>query len=405
MRSITTGPARTAHDFIKVSDMTFYDFDTIIDRRNTYSVKWSVAPNELPMWVADMDFQTAPEILETLKLRVEHGIFGYTEIPDAWAQAYAAWWSARHGVNLKRDRFIFCTGVVAAISSIVRKLTTPNENVVILTPVYPIFFNSIINNGCRVLESPLIYNGYDYRIDFDDLEKKLSDPQTRLMIWCNPHNPIGKIWDHATQARVCALCERHHVAVISDEIHCDITDPDKMYAPFSAISETARHISITCMAPTKTFNLAGLQTACVYVEDEDLHHRVWRALNTDEVAEPNAFAIQAAIAAYSHGAPWLDALRQYILKNKQTAVQYLKDHAPEVHIVPSEATYLLWLDCSKLTRDAKDFSAQIRKKTGLYLSSGTAFGGNGKYFLRWNIACPRAVLLDGLERFCHALSL
>ena len=321
-----------------------YDFDTVIDRSGTASLKWDVAPGELPMWVADMDFQAAPEIREALAKRVAHGVFGYSIVPEEWAQAYIGWWRRRHGFEIQPEWLTFCTGAIPAISSIVRKLTTPNENVVILTPVYNIFFNSIVNNGCRALECPLAYENGAYEIDFEDLERKLADPQTSLMILCNPHNPVGKLWDRDTLARVGELCERYGVTVISDEVHCDLTDPGLAYTPFAAASKTCKRISITCIAPTKAFNIAGLQTAAVIVPDPFLHHRVWRGLNTDEVAEPNAFAMEAAIAAFEKGEDWLDALRAYIFENKKRAADFLARELPALKLIPSQATYLLWID-------------------------------------------------------------
>ena len=381
-----------------------YDFDTPTERRNTNSLKWDVAQGELPMWVADMDFQTAPEIREAIMKRAEHGIFGYSVIPDAWYEAYIQWWKMRHGYTMERDWLIFCTGVVPAISSIVRKMTTPAEKVLIQTPVYNIFFNSILNNGRQVLESPLRYDGKEYRIDFADLEEKLSDPQTALLILCNPHNPTGKIWDRQTLEKIGALCSRHHVTVVSDEIHCDLTDPGESYVPFASVSETCRQISITCMAPTKAFNLAGLQTAAVSVPDEVLRHKVWRALNTDEAAEPNAFAVEAAVAAFTRGADWLDALRDYLYENKKLAEAYIEKEIPDVRAVASQATYLLWLDCSGLIGCGREAAGFLRRETGLYLSEGSQYGGNGADFLRMNIACPRAVLKDGLERLKNGLA-
>lgn len=381
-----------------------YDFDTPTERRNTNSLKWDVAQGELPMWVADMDFQTAPEIREAIMKRAEHGIFGYSVIPDTWYEAYIQWWKTRHGYTMERDWLIFCTGVVPAISSIVRKLTTPAEKVLIQTPVYNIFFNSILNNGRQVLESPLRYDGKEYRIDFADLEEKLSDPQTALMILCNPHNPTGKLWDRQTLEKIGALCSRHHVTVVSDEIHCDLTDPGESYVPFASVSETCRQISITCMAPTKAFNLAGLQTAAVSVPDEVLRHKVWRALNTDEAAEPNAFAVEAAVTAFTRGADWLDALRDYLYENKKLAEAYIEKEIPDVRAVASQATYLLWLDCSGLIGCGREAAGFLRRETGLYLSEGSQYGGNGADFLRMNIACPRAVLKDGLERLKNGLA-
>ena len=375
-----------------------YDFDTPVDRRNTNSLKWDVGENELPMWVADMDFKTAPEVQAAIQNRATHGVFGYSIVPEAWYEAYIGWWERRHGFAMEKDWLIFCTGVVPAISSVVRKLTTPAEKVLIQTPVYNIFFNSILNNGRQVLESSLLYKDGQYAIDFADLETKLSDPQTSLMILCNPHNPVGKIWDRETLAQIGELCRKHHVTVLSDEIHCDLTDPGQDYIPFASASETCREISVTCMAPTKAFNLAGLQTAAVSIPDPVLRHKVWRGLNTDEVAEPNAFAVDAAIAAFTKGDAWLDALRSYIYENKKRAAQFIRENIPHVRVVPSQATYLLWLDCSAMAGSAAEAAELIREKTGLYISEGSQYGRSGEAFLRVNLACPRATLEEGLRR-------
>ena len=375
-----------------------YDFDTTVNRRGTASLKWDVEEHELPMWVADMDFQTAPEIREALEKRVAHGVFGYTVIPDAWNQAYVNWWEKRHHFLVQPEWLVFCTGVVPAISSAVRKLTTPGENVLIQTPVYNIFFNSIVNNGRNVLESPLVYDGQAYQIDFAQLEKDLANPQTTLMILCNPHNPVGKIWDKETLEKIGNLCEKYHVTVLADEIHCDLTAVGKEYVPFAAVSETCKKISVSLWAPTKTFNIAGLQTAAIMAADPTLRHKMWRALNTDEVAEPNAFAIDAAIAAFTKGEAWLDALREYIDENKQLVKQYLEKELPQVSVVSLDVTYLLWLDCHEITEDSVKLATFIREKTGLYLSEGAEYGGDGRYFLRLNVACPKERLKEGLKR-------
>ncbi len=375
-----------------------YDFDTVTDRRSEFSMKWDVKDGELPMWVADMDFKTAPEITEAIIKRAEHGIFGYTDVPARWKNAVISWYEKRHSLEIDYDRLMFSTGVVAAISSLVRKLTTPNENVVLLTPVYNIFFNSIINNGCRAKECPLIYDGEKYEINWTDFEEKLSDKQTTLFILCNPHNPTGVIWDRETLARIGTLCKKYHVTVISDEIHCDITDPGYDYVPFASVNDECKYNSITCIAPTKTFNLAGLQTSAVYVPDEYLFHKVWRALNTDEIAEPNVFAMTASIAAYEHGEKWLDELREYLYLNKKTVHGFIEKNIPEINIVNSHATYLLWLDCSKKCENSDALADDIRSKTGLYLSKGSAFGKGGEAFLRMNAACPKRTLDDGLGR-------
>ncbi len=371
-----------------------YDFDTPVDRRNTYSLKWDVKENELPMWVADMDFQTAPEVREAIQKRAAHGVFGYSIVPEEWYQAYIQWWERRHGFRMDAEWLIFCTGVVPAISSIVRKLTTLAEKVLVLTPVYNIFFNSILNNGRQVLESRLQYDGESYSIDYADLEAKLADPQTSMLIFCNPHNPVGKIWQAEELRKVGELCRKHHVVVVSDEIHCDLTEPGLGYVPFASVSEDCRDNSITCIAPTKAFNLAGMQTAAVCVPDPVLRHKVWRGLNTDEVAEPNAFAIQAAVAAFTRGGAWLDELRCYLHENKVWTTQYIQKEIPQLKVVASQATYLMWLDCSRLTDSSEELADVIRESTGLYLSEG----GDGTHFLRLNVACPRSVLEDGLNR-------
>ena len=373
-------------------------FDRPVDRRTTGSLKWDVQDGELPMWVADMDFQTAPAVREAIRARAEHGIFGYSIVPEEWYRAYISWWKNRHGFGMERDWLIFCTGVVPAISSMVRKLTTPAEKVLLMTPVYNIFFNSILNNGRQVLESRLVYDGTEYHIDFEDLERKLADPQTTLMLLCNPHNPIGKIWDRETLERIGVLCRKHHVVVVSDEIHCDLTAPGRDYVPFASVSEDCRDNSVTCIAPTKAFNIAGLQTAAVCVPNSVLRHKVWRGLNTDEVAEPNAFAVDATIAAFTKGGEWLDALRAYLEDNKTLVKEFVKRELPGLHVVPSEATYLLWVNLGRGETSAEDVAEFIRRKTGLYLSAGNPFGGDGGRFLRLNAACPRTVLEDGLSR-------
>lgn len=382
-----------------------YDFDTVVNRRGLDSYKWDIPENELPMWVADMDFKTAPEIRNAMKQRLEHGVFGYNIVRDEWYDSIIGWWKSRHHVTFEKDWLMFCTGVVPAISSIVRKMTTIGEKVLVQTPVYNIFFNSIVNNGRYIVESPLVYDNEQntYNIDFEDLENKLSDSQVTMMILCNPHNPIGKIWDRETLERIGELCWKYHVLVLSDEIHCDLTYPDKEYVPFASVSEKCKDNSITCIAPTKTFNIAGLQTACVCVPNPQLRHKVNRGLNTDEVAEPNSFAIEAAIAAFTKGEPWLEQLREYLQQNKEYVKAYLEEKLPKLKLVASDATYLLWIDCNALG-DVTEFCRFLRENTGLYVSSGISYGESGKDFMRFNIACPKATLIEGMKRLCEGVN-
>lgn len=378
--------------------MSAFEFDREIDRRPFDSLKWDVAPGELPMWVADMDFETAPAVMEAIARRAAHGTYGYTIVPREWYAAIGQWWQTRHGFFIPAEWLMFCTGVVPAISSAVRKLTTPAEQVVMLTPVYNIFFNSVYNNGRNILPCPLRYENGAYSIDFEDLAKKLADPQTTLMLLCNPHNPIGKIWCRDELERIGNLCKKYNVTVVSDEIHCDLTDPGKEYIPFASVNETCREISVTCVAPTKTFNIAGIQTAAVSVPNPVLRHKVWRGLNTDEVAEPNAFAVCAAVAAFNGGGEWLDELRKYLFENKKTVRKFIANQISSLKVVPSEATYLLWIDCSSLGCNSREFAKFLRKETGLFLSNGAQYGSGGENFLRMNVACPKSLVLDGLER-------
>ena len=375
-----------------------YDFDIPVNRRGTWSLKWEVPETELPMWVADMDFETAPEVKEAIRKRAQHGAFGYTIVPNEWYQAIQKWWQERYHFQMNKEWMIFCTGVVPAISSIVRKLTTVGEKIVLLTPVYNIFFNSIVNNGRYVLECPLICENGEYSINFSTLEKELSDPQTSMLIFCNPHNPVGKIWDRKTMERIGNLCEKYHVLVVSDEIHCDLTEPGKSYIPFASVSDACRENSITCIAPTKSFNLAGMQTAAVVVPNSYLRHKVWRGLNTDEVAEPNVFAVTAAVAAWTQGENCLNELREYLFQNRSAAAEYLQKQIPEVSLIHAEATYLLWIDCRNVTNNIEDLEQHIRKKADLYLCAGTEYGKAGEGFLRMNIACSKQTMMDGLHR-------
>lgn len=380
-----------------------YNFDEIVDRHGTRCLKWDLFDSKLPMWIADMDFKTAPAVVEALEKRAAHGVFGYTFIDDEWYDAIINWWKTRHHFEIQKDWLIFCTGVVPAISSIVRKLTTPAENVLVQTPVYNMFFNSIVNNGRNVLESPLIYEDGAYHIDFEDLEKQLANPQTSLMILCNPHNPVGKIWDKETLAKIGHLCAKYHVIVVSDEIHCDIVKPGCEYVPFASVSEECRENSVTCIAPTKAFNIAGLQTAAVYASNEAIRHKVWRGLNTDEVAEPNAFAIDAAVAAFTQGGPWLDELCAYLWENRKAAVAFIEKELSMLHPVDANATYLMWLDCTSITTKPGVLAKWIRETTGLFVSAGDDYRqANG--FLRINLACPKAQVMEGMQLLKEAIT-
>ena len=375
-----------------------YDFDIVVGRRNDDSIKWKVAENELPMWVADMDFQTAPEILEALRNRLNQGVFGYTDIPDSWYDAYIGWWERRHGLKMEKENLFFSTGVVYSISAIIKHLAAANENIVVQSPVYNNFYNCIENAGLHVAENRLLYRDGNYSIDFADLEEKFADSHTNLMILCNPHNPISKIWSVEDLAKIGELARKYNVTVIADEIHCDITRPGTHYTPFAAVSDTCREVSVTCIAPTKTFNLAGLHTSAVYVPNPVLRRKVRRALHADKLTAPNSFATVAAIAAFEQGEKWLEYLREYLFENRKLVENFFAGELPEITAVKGDATYLVWLDISSLKETGRNVAVYLRRKTGLFLIGGDAYGSGGEHFLRMNIACPQSVCLDGLNR-------
>ena len=381
------------------------NFDFVINRRNTNSLKWDVGDNELPMWVADMDFKTAQCVTDAIVAKAKSGVFGYQIVPDEWYEAIINWWRVRHGFVIDKDWLCFCVGVVPAITSSIKRLTNVGDSVVVLTPVYDIFFHSIENTGRHTLECPLVYENGSYGIDFADLEKKLSEPLSTMLILCNPHNPVGKVWTKDELIKIGKLCAKHGVTVFSDEIHCDLTAPNVSYTPFASASTLCNDISLTAISSSKAFNLAGLQSAAVFAKNEQIRNKVVRGLNSDELAEPNAFAIEATIAAFSdEGGLWLDGLREHVAKNKATAVEFLVKNLPEVKPIEQDATYLMWLDCSAVCDDSEKLCDYIRQETGLYLNCGSKYRGNGRYFLRLNVACPEVTLLDGLNRLKEGIA-
>lgn len=378
------------------------EFDELVNRRGTCSLKWDVAEGELPMWVADMDFRTAPEIVDAIVAKVSTGVLGYTEVPPEYAESVASWWRRRHGLEIDPAWVTLTTGTVPAVSSIVRSVTEPGDRVVLTTPVYNVFFASIRNSGRTVATSRLTRTDAGYAMDWDDLERRLADPRATLMILCNPQNPTGTVWDRETLARLGELCDAHGVLVLSDEVHCDLTAPGVEYTPFASASQTCARISVSCLAPTKAFNLAGLQTASVVVPDPELRATVVRGLNRDEVAEPNIIAVEATIAAFTRGEPWLAECRAYLHANRRHATSAINAIAGVV-AEPGEATYLLWIDVAGLGIDSTVLVDHIRRTTGLVLSDGASYDPEDTTHLRMNLACPRARLDDGLARLRAAI--
>lgn len=378
-----------------------YDFDEVISRRGTLSYKWDSATDAevLPLWVADMDFRTSPAIIEALQRRVVHGIFGYTRVPDAYYQAVTNWFARRHGWNIQREWMIYTSGVVPAVSAVIKALTVPGDKVLVQTPVYNCFFSSIRNNGCTLAASPLLRVGNTWQMDFEDLERKASDPDVKVFLLCNPHNPVGRVWTREELLKAGEICSRHGVTVVSDEIHCELVYSGHAYTPFASISGDFSARAIVCISPSKAFNIAGLQIANIVVPDEEVRRKIDKAININEVCDVNPFGVTATIAAYTEGEEWLNQLLVYLQANYKWMQDYCRTHLPDFPISDLEGTYLVWMDCSILHKTSDVLEQELLDESKLWLNAGTMYGAEGEGFMRWNIACPRSVLAEGLERF------
>lgn len=379
-----------------------YDFDKTIDRRATNSYKWDSAPEGvLPMWVADMDFRTAPAIIDSLQKRVAHGIFGYTRVPDAYYDAVTSWFSRRHGWDIDREWIIYTSGVVPAVSAVIKALTVPGDKVIVQTPVYNCFFSSIRNNGCEIVSNPLRRTADTYEMDFDALERCVADPRAKVMLLCNPHNPAGRVWTPDELTRLGNICLRNGVTVVADEIHCELVYQGFKYTPFASLSDAFLHRSVTCVSPSKAFNIAGLQIANIVAFDNDLRSRIDKAININEVCDVNPFGVAATIAAYNEGEEWLNQLVDYLHGNYEAMAEFCRRELAEFPITRLEGTYLVWMDCSSLGMPSDALEHALLDDARLWLNAGTMYGAEGEGYMRWNIACPRSVMLDGLNRFLN----
>ncbi len=380
-----------------------FDFDKITPRRGTNSYKWDSAEDKdvLPMWVADMNFQTAPCIIEALKKRVEHGIFGYTRVPEEYYEAVISWFHRRHQWQIERNWFIYTSGVVPALSAVIKALANEGDNILTLTPVYNCFFSSIRNNGCKLSSCALKYENNTFSIDYEDLERRAADPKTPLLLLCNPHNPSGRVWTREELQRIGDICIKHNVIVVSDEIHCEIVHPGYKYIPFASISEEFQKHSVTCISPSKAFNIAGLQIANIIVENSEWRQRIDKAININEVCDVNPFGVIATIAAYNEGGEWLDELLEYIHANYLFFRDYCEKHFPQFPVAPLEGTYLVWMDCRSFHIPSEQLEEDLMKKSKLWLNAGSMYGKEGEGFMRWNLACPRQFVEDGLKRFAE----
>ncbi len=387
-------------------DKTIFDFDTPVNRRGSNSYKWDSADCDgvLPMWVADMDFKTAPVIVEALQKRVAHGVFGYTHVPDEYFNATIDWEAERHGLRLDREEILYTSGVVPALSAVIKALAKLGDKILVLTPVYNCFYSSIRNNGCEVDSCPLVYADGTYHIDFESFERHASDPRTTMFLLCNPHNPACRVWTEDELRRLGDICLRYGLKVVSDDIHCELVYPPLHYTPFASLSEKFKANSVTCASPSKAFNTAGLQLANIFVSDPEWRAAIDKAININEVCDVNPFGVEALIAAYREGLSWLEALKKYLWENYDTARRFFADNFPMLTVTRLEATYLLWLDCRSLGVPSAEIEALLLDNAKVWVNAGTMYGPEGEGFIRINLACPRTVLVEGLHRIGRGLS-
>ncbi|WP_455054503.1 MalY/PatB family protein [Leyella stercorea] len=385
-----------------------YDFSRPTERRGTDSYKWDSAPETdiIPLWVADMDFETFPCITEALQRRVAHGIFGYTRVPEAYYEAVCNWFGKHHGWHINREDIIYTSGVVPAVSAVIKALTLPGDQVIVQGPVYNCFFSSIRNNGCETVSNSLIYNKEElrYEIDFDDLERKLAHERARLMLICNPHNPGGRVWTRDELTRMAELCHKYGVRVVSDEIHCELTLYDNEYVPFGSLPDELSHGSITCCSPSKAFNTAGLQIANIICRDAEVRNRIDRAININEVCDVNPFGVIALQAAYSdEGYEWLTQLRAYISSNYDLLRERFARELPKCKVMRMEGTYLAWIDCSELHISSDEIEEMLMHENKVWVNAGSMYGTEGAAFIRINMACTSELLNEGITRIVNGL--
>ena len=381
-----------------------YNFDEIINRRGTNSYKWdTTAPGVDAMWVADMDFRTAPCITEALRRRVEQGIFGYTFVPDEYYRATVGWFSRRHRWIIDPTHIIYTSGVVPAVSAIIKGMTRPGDKVIVQTPAYNCFFSSIRNNGCQLSANRLRYENGVYSIDFEDLERRAADSEAKVLLLCNPHNPSGRVWTRAELERVADIAIRNGLFVISDEIHCELTYEGHDYTPFASLGEDIARRCAVCVSPSKAFNIAGLQIANIIAADSEVRRKIDRAINDNEVCDVNPFGVIATIEAYTNGGEWLDALRKYLWGNYVVLRDFFHRELPSYPVTDLEGTYLAWIDCSAAEIGADKLERLLEKDAKVRLNAGTMYGDGGENFLRINLACPRELIEKALPRIARVL--
>lgn len=387
-----------------------YNFDKVVNRDNTNCSKWNFNKETfgykdvISMWIADMDFETLPEVKEEIIKRAHHGIYGYTATTESYYKEVVNWMKKRHGWNIKKEWITNTPGIVMAVNTIVRAFTHSGDKVLLQRPIYYPFFKAINNNGCHIVNNPLKFDGKRYEIDFEDLDKKLSDPRVKIMILCSPHNPTGRVWTKEELIKLGNLCLKHNVLVISDEIHSDLIYKPNKHIPFAAICKEFADISITCTAPSKTFNLAGLQGSNIIISNERLMNEFKIAMENIGLSRLNIFASIACEVAYKYGEQWVEELVEYLQENKEFAKKFIEEKIPMLKVIEPEGTYLLWIDCKELKMSKEELEEFMLKEAGVAFDEGYIFGEEAIGFERMNIACPREVLNEALERIEKAIN-
>lgn len=387
-----------------------YDFDQVIDRKNTGSLKYDFhekrgkAPDLLPLWVADMDFQLPQEVLDAMKARVDHGIFGYTQLMPPYYQAVLNWVEKHQGWKPKKEWLITTPGVVFALSMCVRAFTQPGDKVLIQQPVYYPFSNVIINNGRELVDVPLMYDNGSYSIDYDAFERAIIDNDIKLFILCNPHNPASRVWTRDELLQLAHICKKHDVLIVSDEIHADFIWGDREFVSLAALGEEVLDNCVICTAPSKTFNMAGLQISNIFIPNEKLRHAFSAERNSTGYDEPSLFGIVATESCYTQGEDWLAQAKDYIYKNIVFMNEYLAKNTPQLRVVETQGTYLVWVDCGGLGLTTAELKSLVEDKARLWLDLGDMFGPSGEGFIRFNVACPRSILKQALEQLCSAVN-
>lgn len=399
-----------------------FNFDEEISRKGTHSIKWEFqfegdelaysdqtdpkyGPDRLlPLWVADMDFPSPPAVIAALEERARHGIFGYSAPLDSYYEAVINWVQRRYGRTIERDWIVITPGVVPAVNMLVQTFIKPGEKVLVQRPVYYPFFDAIQNNGGEIVSNTLRVENGRYHMDFADLAQKAADPAVKMAILCSPHNPVGRVWTAAELAHFGQICLENDVLVVSDEIHCDLIYDGQTFTTFANIGEAFAQKSIVCTAPSKTFNLAGLKTSNIIIPDKGLRDQFVKTITRTGLLGAHPFGIVATEAAYNHGEAWLAATMDYIQANYRFMAAYLAEHLPQIKIISPEGTYLVWVDCRELGLDPVARKELLLGKARVFLDEGELFGPEGEGFERFNIACPRSILAEALERIRTAVA-